>query len=103
MTLLTSPGEAEMAQWFVDARGIEWEVWEIRPRPMPADARGAWDGLDGGWLCFESATHRRHLSRYPARWATLPPHALAALCDAARPQLPFDGGDERRLLGVGAW
>ena len=90
-----------MAQWFVDARGIEWEVWEIRPRTMPADLAGGWNDWSG-WLCFESATHRRHLSRYPAHWATLPPHALAALCDTARPQLPFDDG-VRPLLDGMAW
>ena len=92
-----------MAQWFVDARGIEWEVWELRPRPLPADLSAGWDDFGGsGWLCFESATHRRHLARYPAHWATLPQPALAALCDTARPQPPFDDGT-RPLLDRMAW
>ncbi|MDF1505329.1 hypothetical protein [Roseisolibacter sp. H3M3-2] len=90
-----------MARWFVDARGIEWEVWEIRPRDVPADAPAAGAVLTS-WLCFESATHRRHLSRYPAHWETLAEASLAALCDGARPQPPFDAG-ERPLFGVEAW
>jgi hypothetical protein len=92
-----------MAVWFTDARGTEWEVWEVAPRRAPADA--AWGAFEASharaWLCFESATHRRHLARYPAYWASLQPHALAALCETARPQSPFDV--EGRALGVGAW
>lgn len=93
-----------MPQWFTDARGIEWEVWEVRPRPLPADRPGsavAESHPCGGWLCFESATYRRHLARYPRNWESLPPHALAALCETARPQPPFALTD--RLVGVEAW
>jgi hypothetical protein len=75
---------------FTDARGIEWEVWEVGLRPAPADqpqsaaAENARRGLAPRWLCFESATERRRLAQYPERWHTLPPHDLDALCRAAR-------------------
>ncbi|GLC23632.1 hypothetical protein [Roseisolibacter agri] len=77
----------------VDASGVEWEVWELAPRPVLADApptprfeAAMHDG--GSWLCFESATQRRLLSRYPARWHAMLPHELEALCQAARPERP---------------
>ena len=80
-----------MATWFEDDRGVEWEVWEVRARqplrgdaPPPRRARRA-DGA-AAWLCFASATQRRRLERYPGWWQALPPAALAALCDTARPE-----------------
>ena len=82
-----------MAARLVDARGVEWEVWELAPRPLPADvasptAHEAMMHAGGSWLCFESATQRRHLARYPARWHAMLPHELEALCQAARPERP---------------
>ena len=80
-----------MAVRLVDARGVEWEVWELAPRPTPADLSSSDDATIGGggsWLCFESATQRRHLARYPARWHAMLPHELEALCQAARPERP---------------
>ena len=77
-----------MARRFVDARGTEWEVWEVgerqeladrAPRPRRAGGRSV-----GGWLRFESATQSRRLTRYPAWWSALDTAALSELCAAAR-------------------
>ena len=81
-----------MTTRFVDERGTEWEVWEVRARRLVADApppppHKAPQG-DESWLCFESATQRRYLSTYPSWWHALPEHELDGLCHAARPERP---------------
>lgn len=70
---------------FTDERGIEWQVWEVGVRPLPADHAPAPvpAGASPRWLCFESATERRRLSQYPEQWHALPPAELAALCGVA--------------------
>ncbi|MGZ8414733.1 MAG: hypothetical protein ACXWZS_05085 [Gemmatirosa sp.] len=78
---------------FVDGRGVEWEVWELASRENFADAppmRVSMGGIGGeaSWLCFESATQRRRLARYPARWHAMLSHELEALCESARPERP---------------
>lgn len=76
---------------FVDDRGTEWEVWELAPRRVLGDAppSRASEGYGAtSWLCFESATQRRHLATYPARWPAMLPSELMALCRAARPERP---------------
>ena len=79
-----------MARRFVDARGTEWEVWEVVERPGLADRAprprrgGLGVGGVGGWLRFESATQSRRLTRYPAWWSALDTAALSELCAAAR-------------------
>jgi hypothetical protein len=71
---------------------MEWEVWELTSRFDLADAPPvrvcAGLGGEGSWLCFESATQRRRLARYPARWHAMLPHELEALCESARPERP---------------
>lgn len=91
--------EVTMARRFVDARGTEWEVWEVGARRTLADASPAggqgWSGGGGGGgaagassLRFESATQRRRLGRYPAWWEALSAPELSALCAAATPEPP---------------
>lgn len=82
-----------MARRFVDARGTEWEVWEVTSRPTLADrAPRPWlpDGAvaESAWLEFESATQSRRLADYPARWHALGERELADLCAAARLETP---------------
>ena len=86
-----------MARRFVDARGTEWEVWEVGVRRTPADVLRptrprvrprAGEKAEPPGLCFESATQRRRLSRYPERWHAMSPAELAALCAEARPEPP---------------
>ena len=93
-----------MARRFVDARGTEWEVWEVGARTPLADspAIGARRGKNGQpaesrWLRFVSATQRRRLAPFPARWEALDANGLADLCQAARPEAP----DMPRLPMVG--
>jgi hypothetical protein len=66
---------------FTDDGGVSWRVWAVdpetvEPRPRAEDYLG--DYL-GGWLCFESATERRRLARYPADWERLDEPALRKL------------------------
>jgi hypothetical protein len=71
-----------VATRFVDDRGKEWEVWEVRARRLVADARPSplpRGGREESWLYFESATQRRHLATYPVWWQALPEHELEAL------------------------
>lgn len=83
-----------MATRFVDARGTEWEVWEVGGQAVPADvsparARASGRGMTpGAWLYFESATQRRRLARYPGWWQALGDQELAELCDAAERDRP---------------
>ena len=71
----------------VDARGTEWEVWEEGVRPVLADGpvpRGRGRAASASRLCFESATQRRELARYPMDWGAIPEPALVALCAQAQ-------------------
>ncbi len=81
-----------MARRFVDARGTEWEVWAVGARLTMADAppppRARKGAQDGPCLRFESATQRRSLAPYPARWEAMSVDELAALCQSARPVAP---------------
>jgi len=75
-----------MVRRFVDARGTEWEVWEVGVRRTLADAPPKTRSTEAPWLCFESATQRRRLAPYPARWHAMSPRELDELCAAARPE-----------------
>lgn len=84
-----------MARRFVDARGTEWEVWEVGARRTLADAappkspsRAVRTAGPSAWLRFESATGSRRLAPYPEYWEALSAAELSALCAAARPELP---------------
>jgi hypothetical protein len=75
--------EATMVRRFVDARGMEWEVWEAGLKRMLADAPARKRSAEPTWLCFASATQRRRLVRYPPWWHALSPVELDRLCAAA--------------------
>ena len=84
-----------MATRFVDARGTEWEVWEVGARVPLADApvrrsRGG-DGGTARSLRFVSATQRRRLSPVPERWEALDVEALRLLLGRAEPEAPPAG------------
>ena len=49
---------------FVDGDGVEWRVWETRPR-TGANVRPA---LAAGWVSFESEAARRRLTPVPEGW-----------------------------------
>ena len=97
--------EGEVPVRFVDARGTEWEVWEVAARTYadsPAPRMCAGIGGQAAWLCFESATQSRRLARYPARWGAMLPRDLDALCQSARAMRPAHEF-ESLLGGAGAW
>ena len=62
---------------FVDGQQREWKVWDVTPERMhPVTAREMFHGryvdYQEGWLVFESATERRRLAPFPARWSEFP-------------------------------
>jgi hypothetical protein len=72
-------------QYFVDAQGIRWQVWEVE---TPATRAHLMDpNFRNGWLVFEreDGTDRRRLAQVPEDWASLGPERLARLCAAATP------------------
>jgi hypothetical protein len=70
---------------FLDANGVAWRVWPVTPEALqPKTAVEDYLGEYGeGWLCFESASERRRLPRYPLRWEELSDQELCTLLDAA--------------------
>ena len=70
---------------FVDLNGVSWRVWPVTPESLqPKTAAEDYLGEYGdGWLCFESATERRRLARYPVRWDELSDQELCSLLKAA--------------------
>ncbi|MFN2567603.1 MAG: hypothetical protein ABR499_21625 [Gemmatimonadaceae bacterium] len=70
---------------FVDASGMAWRVWPVTPEALqPKTAAEDYLGEYGeGWLCFESATERRRLARYPVEWEELSDAELCTLLKAA--------------------
>ena len=54
---------------FRDSSGTDWMVFEVRRN---VSAKDDWsylpNGYSDGWLCFESATAKKRLIRYPERW-----------------------------------
>jgi hypothetical protein len=43
------------------------------------------DGMDGGWLCFESSDQKRRLAPIPADWLRCAERQLAEYCAQATP------------------
>jgi hypothetical protein len=70
---------------FVDARGVRWKVWPVKPEelhPMTA-AEDYLGDYEAGWLCFESTSERRRLPEYPEDWEKLSDAELGALLSTA--------------------
>jgi hypothetical protein len=98
---------------FVDADGVEWEVWEVNPeqaehrlherrvavQPIShPDRRGLVDRrgeeqpravlppeLVRGWLAFHSGKGKRRYWPIPPDWRSATTEQLSRLCAAARP------------------
>ena len=59
---------------FVDADGVEWQVWEVTPHESPAGRSGTLlAAYRDGWLAFESLDGmlRRRLPGFPRDWCRL--------------------------------
>jgi hypothetical protein len=66
---------------FQDSSGIEWLVYDCTPRPDIK--RGFARDYQAGWLCFQSATEKRRLVKYPLDWESYSVAQLEDLCEAA--------------------
>lgn len=70
---------------FTDENGVKWKAWpvlatSIHPRTAAEDFLGDYGE---GWLCFESATERRRLARYPNDWERMKEEDLCKLLKSA--------------------
>jgi hypothetical protein len=82
---------------FRDSTGGEWTVFEVRRQ---VSTKGDWSylphGFNSGWLCFENATSKRRLVRYPDRWREFGDVELEKLLGQAQPapRTTFRIGDD---------
>jgi hypothetical protein len=71
---------------FNDSNSGEWTVFEVR---RAVSVKGDWsylpNGYSDGWLCFESATAKRRLTKYPERWREFSDAQLENLLTQAHP------------------
>jgi len=71
---------------FTDSQGQEWRVWNVVPQYDSArDEDTLTPGLQGGWLCFETAGHKRRLSPIPGGWEEAGSEELERFCREAIP------------------
>ena len=63
---------------FIDADGIEWQVFEVRR--TSGNESAVTPGRESGWLAFASPLERRRLAPVPAEWQTIAEEKLAELC-----------------------
>ena len=66
---------------FQDSEGTEWLVYDCAPRPDVS--RGFAREYQAGWLCFQSATEKRRLVKFPQDWESYSARQLEDLCEAA--------------------
>lgn len=66
---------------FQDSEGTEWLMYDCAPR---ADLkRGFAQEYQAGWLCFQSASEKRRLVKYPPEWESYSGRQLEELCEVA--------------------
>ena len=77
---------------FVDASGIGWEVWDVRPSVSVdgVSAPGSLLSEDAaeGWLAFRAPHERRRFYRPPEGWEDFTDEQLAILLHHAVPVAP---------------
>jgi hypothetical protein len=104
---------------FRDSRGTEWTAWDVPPARTFKSTRSGSDrrttsapnyhperrvirdrrrrhvgqGLERGWICFQSPAEKRRLAPPPAEWENAPADALEELLGAALPITPRGGAD----------
>lgn len=69
-----------------DVEGVKWMVYEVR-RSLTESDIAVPEALRGGWLCFESATHKKRIAPVPTEWRKLSDAALLELSRALTPVL----------------
>ena len=92
---------------YTDAAGVAWQVWHVVPTTrailpalpgerrkqaegdFPAERRrggfALTPGMEGGWLCFESAAEKRRLAPVPEAWESCGDEELAGHLARAQP------------------
>jgi hypothetical protein len=70
---------------FRDSKGSEWTVFEVRRHVGTEDASYLPNGFGSGWLCFENATSKKRLVRFPERWRDFGDAELEKLLGQAQP------------------
>src|SRR4051812_4301125 len=84
---------------FRDSSGGDWTVFEVRRQVSAKGTSFLPHGYSDGWLCFESATTKKRLVRYPSRWREVADTELEKLLSQANiaprgtPRLGDDLGD----------
>jgi hypothetical protein len=71
---------------FVDADGVEWQVWEVTPHESPAGRSGTLlAAYRNGWLAFESldGIMRRRLPNFPRDWCRVSDEELEKMLGEA--------------------
>lgn len=106
---------------YTDAAGVAWQVWHVVPTtrtvtPVPASERRKQaggdfpedrrrrgftltPGMEGGWLCFESAAEKRRLTPVPSDWESCGDETLGRYL-AGAPAVPrriHDGARAKQL------
>ena len=71
---------------FRDSKGVQWKVWNVTPdsldkRTTAEDYMREWQD---GWLCFESADHRRRLATFPPTWEDLADEEMEKLLERSQ-------------------
>jgi hypothetical protein len=71
---------------FRDSAGTDWTVFEVRRQ---VSTKGDWsylpNGYTNGWLCFENASAKKRLVRFPERWREFTDTELGKLLGQAQP------------------
>ena len=62
----------------MDARGVQWKVWNTIPI-----ATGVAGSMQNGWLTFASPGERRRLAPIPQGWEDAATDRLCRYCDEA--------------------
>lgn len=72
---------------FVDADGVRWEVWEVRPTlsidGVAAPGAHLKEEMAAGWLAFQTTGRRRRFYPLPPDWESFSDTQLGILCKHA--------------------
>jgi hypothetical protein len=68
---------------FTDARGVQWDVFAVRPETLVQEYPQLRGSYAHGWLAFDSGTEKRRLSPIPEDWQRMSEEQLAQLLERA--------------------
>jgi hypothetical protein len=67
-----------------DERGERWLVYEVQRAAAASDVVVP-EPMREGWLCFESATHKKRVAPIPPGWTEIPEAGLLQLSREVEP------------------